>query len=105
MWSEININPSLGNNMSSTIGFKTVKTTDLIFSKKRKLASRFIKTNAVKAATKSLTRAEDPCLKSGGGVCAKDTFYSVANRGPSSSTLSIASPQPLTTQVNGSSAK
>ena len=70
----MNINASLGNNITSTTGFKTEKTTILIFSKKRKLASRFIKTKALKAATKSFTRAEAPCLKSGGGVCAKDTF-------------------------------
>ena len=49
---------------------------------------------------------EEPCLKSGGG-CDNDTakIYSVASRGPNSSTLSIASPQPRTTHVSGSSAR
>ena len=74
---------------------------------KFKFKSRTIKViDNIKQIIKFIV-TEEPCLNSGGGVCDKDTakIYSVASRGPNSSTLSIASPQPRTTHVKGSSAK
>ena len=79
----------------------------LILAIKFKFKSRTIKVIDKIIQIMKFTVTEEPCLKSGGGVCDKDTaiIYSVASRGPNSSTLSIASPQPRTTHVSGSSAK
>ena len=79
----------------------------LIFVMKFKFKSRTIKViDNIKQITKFIV-TEEPCLNSGGGDCDRDTatIYSVARSGPNSSTLSIASPQPRTTHVSGSSAK
>ena len=98
---------SLGNSKTSITGLVMEKKVLLIMVIKFKFKSRMIKViDNIKQITKFIV-TEEPCLKSGGGVCDRDTanIHSVASRGPNSSTLSIASPQPRTTHVSGSSAR
>ena len=98
---------SRGNSNTSITGLVTEKKALLILAIKFKFKSRTIKViDNIKQITKFIV-TEEPCLKSGGGVCDRDTaiIHSVASRGPNSSTLSIASPQPRTTHVSGSSAR
>ena len=98
---------SLGNSKTSITGLVMEKKVLLILVIKFKFKSRAIKViDNIKQITKFIV-TEELCLKSGGGVCDRDTatIYSVARRGANSSTLSIASPQPRTTHVSGSSAR
>ena len=79
---------SRGNSNTSITGLVTEKKALLILVIKFKFKSRTIK---VIDNTKQITKfmvTEEPCLKSGGGVCDRDTaiIYSVASRGPNSST-------------------
>ena len=98
---------SRGNSKTSITGLVMEKKALLMLVIKFKFKSRTIKViDNIKQIMKFIVK-EEPCLKRGGGVCDRDTatIYSVASRGPNSSTLSIASPQPRTTHVSGSSAK